>query len=74
MRKFISLSLCSALLGGLASTSALAGGGGMGDVGKFMREKNAICDQQRRGEAPPYPSQCLPELPVTPVYQDQRRY
>jgi hypothetical protein len=70
MRSLISLSMLSVLLVGVTMTPAHAG---LGDVGKFMRDKNAICEQQRRGELPPHPSQCLPELPPGPVYQDQQR-
>ncbi len=47
--------------------------GGMGDPSTVLREKNAICDQQRRGEIPPEPSFCLPELPVGPVYHERAR-
>lgn len=38
--------------------------GGMGDPSTVMREKNAICEAQRRGEGPRSPDMCLPELPV----------
>ena len=47
--------------------------GGMGDPSTVLRQKNAICDQQRRGEIPPGPSFCLPELPVGPVYEQPQR-
>jgi len=47
--------------------------GGMGDPSTVLRQKNAICDQQRRGEIPPEPSFCLPELPVGPVYEPRQR-
>jgi hypothetical protein len=46
---------------GLLATPAFAGG--MGDPSTNMREKNAICEAQRRGEGPLYPNLCLPELP-----------
>lgn len=47
--------------------------GGMGDPSVVLRQKNAICDQQRRGEIPAEPSFCLPELPVGPVYETPAR-
>ena len=50
-----------------------AAGGGMGDVSAHMKEINAICDAQRRGEAPPTPNMCLPELPPGPVYSEAPR-
>ena len=53
--------------------SAPAWAGGMGDPSTVLRQKNAICDQQRRGEIPPEPSFCLPELPVGPVYDEHAR-
>lgn len=47
--------------------------GGMGDPSAVLRQKNAICEQQRRGEGPLYPNMCLPELPVGPVYEERGR-
>jgi len=57
----------------IAMVVAPAWAGGMGDPSTVLRQKNAICDQQRRGEIPPEPSFCLPELPVTPVYEERTR-
>jgi hypothetical protein len=48
----------------LAAPPAFAGSGGMGDPSTVTREKNAICEAQRRGEGPLHPNMCLPELPV----------
>ena len=66
-------SLLGAFALALTVTPALAAGGGMGDPSVVLREKNAICDRQRRGELPPEPSYCLPELPVGPVYEERGR-
>lgn len=52
---------------------APAWAGGMGDSAAVLRQKNAICEQQRRGEGPLYPNMCLPELPVGPVYEERGR-
>ena len=52
---------------------APAWAGGMGDPSVVLRQKNAICEQQRRGEGPLYPNMCLPELPVGPVYEERGR-
>jgi hypothetical protein len=71
MRRFIRLSTLSAVLAVVAVAGAEAGG--MGDPSTHMKEQNAICDKQRRGELPPNPNMCLPELPVTPVYQNRSR-
>jgi hypothetical protein len=45
---------------------ATAYAGGMGDPSAILRQNNAICDAQRRGERPRYPDMCLPELPPDP--------
>jgi hypothetical protein len=37
--------------------------GGMGDSSAHIREMNAICEKQKRGEAPLHPNLCLPEYP-----------
>ena len=67
MRNFLRFALLAATFGGMGAGSALAGG--MGDPSKPMRERNAICEKQRRGEGPLSPNLCLPELPPGPVYQ-----
>jgi hypothetical protein len=46
---------------GLLATPAFAGG--MGDPSTVLKEKNAICEAQKRGEGPRYPNMCLPEYP-----------
>ena len=40
---------------------------GMGDPSTVLKEKNAICEAQRRGQGPMYPNMCLPELPPDTV-------
>ena len=50
-----------------------AAAGGMGDPSTVIRQKNAICEMQRRGEGPLQPNMCLPELPVGPVYDSHAR-
>jgi len=57
MRKLLIVSLL------LAATPALAGSGGMGDPSTHLREMNALCEKQKRGEAPRNPDVCLPEYP-----------
>lgn len=57
--------VCAPLcLAGLTQTSAAIG---MGDPSAHLREMNALCDRQRRGEAPPQPNFCLPEYPPAAV-------
>ncbi len=41
--------------------------GGMGDPSAHIKEMNAICEKQKRGEGPLYPNLCLPEYPLAPV-------
>jgi hypothetical protein len=71
MRKTLLTTSIIAMMGLLGVGPALAGGGGMGDVDAHTRDINRLCDMQRRGEAPPSPSFCLPELPPGPVYDDR---
>jgi hypothetical protein len=70
MRKVFSVASLSTIAGIVWFSPALAG---MGDPSTVLREKNAICDMQRRGEGPLYPNMCLPELPVTPIYDSAPR-
>ncbi len=65
MSKLLLLSLLSASASLLPFGQASAGG--MGDPSTHIREMNAICDRQRRGEGPLYPNFCLPEYPPDPV-------
>ena len=68
MRKLILFAVFS-----LATTGA-AFAGGMGDSSAVLKEKNAICEMQRRGIGPLYPNMCLPELPLSaPEPQRGRR-
>ena len=60
------LLVVACLLAGL--TPAFAGG--MGDPSYILKQKNAICDAQRRGEGPLYPNLCQPEYP--PYAQPER--
>ena len=69
MRNFFRFALLSATLGVIGAGSAFAGGGGMGDPSTVIREKNAICEMQRRGQGPMSPNMCLPELPPGSVYE-----
>jgi len=63
MRKIVLLGILTA--GGLAVQAGVAAaGGGMGDPSTVLKEKNAICEMQRRGVGPMQPNMCLPELPV----------
>ena len=48
---------------GFASAGQAVAGGGMGDVSAHMRQDQAICDAQRRGEYPRYHNACLPDYP-----------
>jgi hypothetical protein len=61
MRKFMIV----AALAVVAAGPALAGG--MGDPSTVLKEKNAICNLQRRGVGPLYPNMCQPEYPPGPV-------
>jgi hypothetical protein len=72
MRKSLLVALLSAAVGVIGLGQAFANGGGMGDPSMHMKEMNAECDAQRRGEAPPYPNLCLPEYPLGPVTRDRR--
>ena len=36
---------------------------GMGDPSAHIREMNALCEKQRRGEAPAHPDACPPVYP-----------
>ncbi len=72
MRKFSRIALFFAAAGVVSAGPAFANGGGMGDPSTHIREMNAGCDAQRRGEAPPYPNLCLPEYPLGPVSEDRR--
>lgn len=60
MRNCTLLTLALLALSGAAPAQAH----GMGDPSTVLKEKNAICDAQRRGEAPRNPDMCMPELPV----------
>jgi len=51
-----------------AGVSSAVAAGGMGDPSTLLRQKNAICEMQRRGEGPRHPDMCLPEMPPGPVY------
>ncbi len=71
MRHLIKLASLTVALGLIGAGSAFAGGGGMGDPSTVIREKNAICEMQRRGQGPLSPNMCLPELPPGPVYESR---
>ncbi|MDE3175489.1 MAG: hypothetical protein KGM15_05190 [Pseudomonadota bacterium] len=71
MRVSIGIVLVSATIGLLGSATAAAGG--MGDPSTHLREMNAICEMQRRGQGPLSPDMCLPEWPPGPVHEDRRR-
>jgi hypothetical protein len=60
MRSFFAL----ATVAWVASFTSAFAYGGMGDPSTVLKEKNAICEAQKRGEGPLYPNMCLPELPV----------
>jgi hypothetical protein len=62
MRNYVLIGILTASLG-LIQTG-VASAGGMGDPSTVLKEKNAICERQRRGEGPLQPNMCLPELPV----------
>ena len=68
MRKLIIGSLLATLAGVAAGGPAVAG---VGDVNAHVREMNAICERQRRGEGPLSPNMCLPEYP--PASSDRNR-
>ena len=61
---------CLVLAVGLVAASP-AVAGGMGDPSTVLKQKNAICEAQRRGEGPRYPDLCLPEYPLAPAYEDR---
>jgi hypothetical protein len=65
MRKISFIAAVVSLVGALSVGEANAGGG-MGDPSVHMRDMNALCDRQLRGEAPPGPSACLPDVPLGP--------
>ena len=48
------------VISGLLATPAFAG---LGDVAQNIRERNAICEAQKRGEGPLYPNLCWPDFP-----------
>jgi hypothetical protein len=60
----LSLLAASAVLAAGGSASAV---GGMGDASAHLKEMNALCDLQRRGELAREPDLCLPEYPPGPV-------
>ena len=62
MRNFSIVAIIAASVG-FASIGHAVAGGGMGDVSASMREEQAICDAQRRGEYPRYHDACLPDYP-----------
>ena len=72
MSKLLLFSALAASVAFAAARPAFAVGG-MGDPSRHMKEMNALCDLQRRGEAPPSPNVCLPEYPPGPVEQPQGR-
>ncbi len=71
MRKFLLGSLIVASAALVGGAPAYAGSGGMGDPSTHMREMNAICEMQRRGEGPLSPNMCLEDYPIAPG--DQHR-
>ena len=60
----------------LLTTLSPAFAGGMGDSSANTREKNAICEAQKRGEGPLYPNLCMPEYPpdAVPAAMPNSRY
>jgi hypothetical protein len=70
MRNIWLVALVSATVGVVGVENADAA---PGDVNALLKQNNAICDQQRRGERPRYPDMCLPEIPPGPVYEDRSR-
>jgi len=60
----------------LLTTLSPALAGGMGDPSTNTREKNAICEAQKRGQGPLYPNLCLSEYPPydVPAAPPARRY
>jgi hypothetical protein len=68
MRKIVVFGILAV---GLIGAGPAFAAGGMGDPSTVIREKNAICEMQRRGVGPLQPNMCLPELPVDAV--DHRR-
>jgi hypothetical protein len=61
MNKYIVAAWLSAPLCLIAVGPAQANGAG--DCSAHIREMDALCEMQRRGEAPAHPSACLPEHP-----------
>lgn len=70
MRNVMRTVLLAAAVGSIGVGQAFAGGDASAAL---LRQKNAICEMQRRGQGPLYPSMCLPELPPGPVYHTQER-
>ena len=62
----------AAMLVVLAPAAAFAGG--MGDPSTVLRQNNAICEMQKRGEGPLQPNLCLPEYPPYPVAEQESRH
>jgi hypothetical protein len=60
----LSLLTAAAVLAAVGSTSAA---GGMGDASAHLKEMNALCDLQKRGEIAREPNLCQPEYPLAPV-------
>lgn len=71
MRKISRVQWFIVAAGLVSAGPAFATGGGMGDPSTHIREMNALCDAQRRGQAPPNPNMCLPEYPLAPVARDR---
>jgi len=70
MRNFSIVAIFAASVG-FAGIGQAAAAGGMGDVSASMREEQAVCDAQRRGEYPRYHNACLPDYPGYPDYSDK---
>ena len=62
MRKSSILAL-AAIAAALSSPGPAAANGGMGDSSAHVREMQAICEAQKRGEIPRNPDACLPRFP-----------
>ena len=58
---------------GFAGVDRAAANGNMGDAGAHQREIQAICDRQKRGEIPGYPSGCPSWAIDTPVHSNAWR-
>ena len=65
--------LLSLLTVSLAVAGSASANGGMGDSSAHLKEMNAICDMQRRGEGPLQPNMCLPEYPLGSDRNPQER-